>query len=80
VQEECCIFHVPSVTVRDTTERLETLDCGSNILSGVQPDNVLRCIDIVCSRDHKWQVPPEYLVQTVSTTVSRLLLSEKPYL
>ena len=80
VQEECCIFHVPSVTVRDTTERLETLDCGSNILSGVQPDNVLRCIDLVCSRDHKWQVPPEYLAQTVSSTVSRLLLGEKPYL
>lgn len=80
VQEECCIFHVPSVTIRDTTERQETLDCGSNILSGVQPDNVLRCIDIACSKDGRWKVPAEYLVQTVSGTVSRLILGETPFL
>ena len=80
VQEECCIFHVPTVTIRDTTERPETLDCGSNILSGVEPENISRCIDIVCSRSKAWQVPVEYLVQTVSSTVTRLLLGERPYL
>src|SRR5205814_451087 len=30
VQEECCIFGVPNVTVRDVTERPETLEAGSN--------------------------------------------------
>ena len=35
VQEECCIFGVPTVTMRDTTERPETVECGSNVLSGV---------------------------------------------
>ncbi len=39
VQEECCIFKVPAVTLRDVTERPETLDCGSNILSGADPEN-----------------------------------------
>ena len=36
VQEECSIFIVPNVTLRDVTERPETIDCGSNILSGAE--------------------------------------------
>ena len=35
VQEECCIFGVPTVTMRDVTERPETIECGSNLLAGV---------------------------------------------
>ncbi|HSK70141.1 MAG TPA: UDP-N-acetylglucosamine 2-epimerase (non-hydrolyzing), partial [Pyrinomonadaceae bacterium] len=30
VQEECAIFGTPNVTVRDVTERPETIECGSN--------------------------------------------------
>ena len=40
VQEECCIMGVPAVTVRDTTERPETVECGSNVLSGTEPDAI----------------------------------------
>lgn len=80
VQEECCIFHVPAVTIRDTTERPETLECGSNILSGVDPDNIERCINVACSKNRIWEVPQEYLAQNVSGTVSRVLLGEKPFL
>ena len=36
VQEECTIFQVPGVTIRDTTERPETLERGCNILSGTE--------------------------------------------
>ena len=35
VQEECAIFRVPSVTLRDVTERPETIEAGSNMLAGV---------------------------------------------
>jgi UDP-N-acetylglucosamine 2-epimerase (non-hydrolysing) len=34
VQEETCILGVPCVTLRDNTERLETLAVGSNVLAG----------------------------------------------
>jgi len=32
------------VTVRDVTERPETVECGSNMLAGVEPATVLRCV------------------------------------
>jgi UDP-N-acetylglucosamine 2-epimerase (non-hydrolysing) len=37
VQEETCILGVPCITLRDNTERPETLDVGSNILAGTDP-------------------------------------------
>ncbi len=46
VQEECCLLGVPTVTLRDTTERPETIDCGSNVLSGVEPDGILRALEL----------------------------------
>ena len=66
VQEECCIFHVPNVTIRDVTERPETLECGSNILSGADHDTILKCVQIVTAQSPKWVVPSEYLRQDVA--------------
>jgi UDP-N-acetylglucosamine 2-epimerase (non-hydrolysing) len=74
VQEECCLFHVPNVTIRDVTERPETVDCGSNILSGADHDTILRCVKIVTSQPQIWVVPPEYLNENVSTTVVKIIL------
>ncbi|MFX1288282.1 MAG: non-hydrolyzing UDP-N-acetylglucosamine 2-epimerase, partial [Promethearchaeota archaeon] len=51
VQEECCIFRIPAVTIRDTTERPETVECGSNIISGVNKDNILNCTKIMLAGD-----------------------------
>jgi UDP-N-acetylglucosamine 2-epimerase (non-hydrolysing) len=74
VQEECSIFKVASVTIRDVTERPETLECGSNMLSGVEPDVILRCVKSVLSQKSTWTAPPEYLVEGVSNTVVKILL------
>jgi UDP-N-acetylglucosamine 2-epimerase (non-hydrolysing) len=41
VQEETCILKVPCVTLRDNTERPETLDVGSNILAGTNAEMIL---------------------------------------
>jgi UDP-N-acetylglucosamine 2-epimerase (non-hydrolysing) len=73
VQEECCIFRVPTVTIRDVTERPETIECGSNILSGAVPDSVKTCVEVVLARDPHWTAPAEYLVENVSDTVVKIM-------
>lgn len=75
VQEECCIFHIANVTIRDVTERPETIECGSNMLSGTDPDTILQCVRIVLERKREWMVPHEYLVENVSDTVIKIVLS-----
>lgn len=74
VQEECSIFGVPSVTIRDTTERPETLEYGSNILSGTETDSVLRSVKVVLAKTGCFATPPEYLRENVSNTVRQLVL------
>jgi UDP-N-acetylglucosamine 2-epimerase (non-hydrolysing) len=73
VQEECCLFHVPNVTLRDVTERPETLECGSNILSGADRDSIERCVQCVLSEEPVWDPPFEYLNENVSATVAKIV-------
>jgi UDP-N-acetylglucosamine 2-epimerase (non-hydrolysing) len=75
VQEECCIFRVPNVTVRDVTERPETVEAGSNILSGGTAEGMLRGVRAALQTSTDWTVPAEYLEPQVSRTVAKLLLS-----
>jgi UDP-N-acetylglucosamine 2-epimerase (non-hydrolysing) len=74
VQEECCIFRVPNVTLRDVTERPETIECGSNMLSGCEPEIILRCLETVLCTPPIWQPPKEYLATDVSSTIVKVLL------
>lgn len=73
VQEECCIFHVPNVTIRDVTERPETIECGSNVLSGADLDTILRCVRMVLTGPKTWVVPSEYLNLQVSSTIANIV-------
>jgi UDP-N-acetylglucosamine 2-epimerase (non-hydrolysing) len=77
VQEECCIFRIANVTIRDVTERPETIECGSNMLSGIDPEMILRCVRAVVSQQCEWTVPTEYLVQHVSNTVVKIVLGRE---
>ena len=40
VQEEACILGVPCVTLRDNTERPETIEAGANMLAGAEPQRI----------------------------------------
>ena len=77
VQEEACILRVPNVTLRDVTERPETIECGSNVLAGCNPDTILPLVKLVTSRTPAWPIPPEYLASDVASTVARILLSHQ---
>jgi UDP-N-acetylglucosamine 2-epimerase (non-hydrolysing) len=74
VQEECAIFRVPNVTIRDVTERPETIECGSNILSGADPDSILRAVELAVAEPSDWTPPREYGAQNVAQVVSKILL------
>jgi len=74
VQEECCIFGVPTVTMRDVTERPETIECGSNLLAGVNAERILPAIDLAVRSRGTWTPPAEYLADNVSDVVARIVL------
>lgn len=74
VQEECALFGVPNVTIRDVTERPETLECGSNILSGPEPERVALCVKAAVKSRGNWTAPAEYLVPNVTSVVVKIVL------
>lgn len=74
VQEECAIFGVPNVTIRDVTERPETLECGSNMLSGAGVDSVMTCVRTVLAGAYDWEAPKEYINGQVSEVVTKIVL------
>jgi UDP-N-acetylglucosamine 2-epimerase (non-hydrolysing) len=57
VQEEACILGVPCVTLRDNTERPETVEVGSNILVGTDPDKILEASKINLEHKKNWTNP-----------------------
>ena len=57
VQEETCILRVPCVTLRDNTERPETVEVGSNMLAGTNPGSILRASRTMISKERAWSNP-----------------------
>jgi len=57
IQEETCILKVPCVTLRDNTERPETLDVGSNILAGSNPHEIVEKTQMMLNRSNNWKNP-----------------------
>jgi len=50
VQEETCILGTPCVTLRDNTERPETLEVGSNVLAGCDPERIVSSAKMIIGR------------------------------
>ena len=57
IQEESCTLKVPCVTIRDNTERPETLSIGSNILAGVNPNSILEKSKLMFNKERIWDNP-----------------------
>ena len=74
VQEECCIFNVPTVTMRDSTERPETVECGSNVVSGLDAAGICKCAEIMLKTGTGWEYPKGYVDKDVSDKVMKLIL------
>ena len=57
VQEETCILGVPCVTLRENTERPETVDVGANMLAGVSAIEMLKGTTQMLSKRDGWKNP-----------------------
>ena len=57
VQEEACILKVPCVTLRDNTERPETVDVGGNVLAGCGPKVIFDNMGLMVNKDRDWDNP-----------------------
>ncbi|MEF8801948.1 non-hydrolyzing UDP-N-acetylglucosamine 2-epimerase [Natronomonas sp.] len=57
VQEEACILGVPCVTMRDSTERPETIDVGANTLCRPDADTIVRGVAEMTNADTEWENP-----------------------
>lgn len=57
IQEETCILGIPCVTLRDNTERPETVDVGSNVIAGTFPDDIVDSAVKMMNNREKWKNP-----------------------
>ena len=57
VQEEACILGIPCVTLRENTERPETLEVGANVLAGTDPERIVSCVASMVKVNKQWDNP-----------------------
>jgi UDP-N-acetylglucosamine 2-epimerase (non-hydrolysing) len=74
VQEECAILHVPNVTIRDVTERPETVEVGSNVVTGAEPADIVAAVRLARGLGTDWIAPDEYLVARASVAIAKIVL------
>jgi UDP-N-acetylglucosamine 2-epimerase (non-hydrolysing) len=73
VQEEMCLFQRPTITIRATTERPETVMCGSNIVTGLDTADIVAGYQQALTLG-PWTVPEEYTRANVSDVVVNIIL------
>jgi len=57
IQEESCILRVPCITLRENTERPETVKVGGNYIAGIKSRNIIKAIDTMLSVKKTWINP-----------------------
>jgi UDP-N-acetylglucosamine 2-epimerase (non-hydrolysing) len=57
VQEEACILQVPCITIRENTERPETVTVGANRLVGLSVEQFKHAVEYHTSHSAQWENP-----------------------
>lgn len=76
IAEESSILNFPAITVRNAIERPEAIDVGSILMTGVDKDSILNCLDIVKAPN---SIPRDYDIDNCSERVLRVILGFTPY-
>jgi UDP-N-acetylglucosamine 2-epimerase (non-hydrolysing) len=57
LQEEACSLRVPCVTLRDNTERPESVHVGANVLAGAEPARIVDAARTMVAKPRDWTNP-----------------------
>ncbi len=77
ISEESSLLGFPAVTIRTAMERPEALDTGSIILTGIEPDAIVRAVGVVTdahARNMKAPIPEDYQIRNTSQRVLNLIV------
>jgi UDP-N-acetylglucosamine 2-epimerase (non-hydrolysing) len=57
LQEEACILGIPCITLRENTERPETVRVGANRVAGIRPESVMVAVEAALTESRSWPNP-----------------------
>ncbi|MAF59729.1 UDP-N-acetylglucosamine 2-epimerase (non-hydrolyzing) [bacterium] len=77
IHEDSSILDFPAIAIRKSTEKAESIESGHSVISGLDPDSVLRNV-VIATEDHfdpkKSPMPFEYQPVNVSSKVVRIVV------
>ncbi len=77
IHEDSSMLHFPAVAIRKSTEKAESIDAGHTIISGLDPESVLRNV-VIATEDAVNQeiapIPEAYAQRNVSSKVLRIVV------
>lgn len=77
IAEESSILKFPAITIRNAHERAEATDVGSILMTGVNKESILNCLDII---EAPTTIPADYDVDNCSDRVLKVILGYTPYI
>jgi UDP-N-acetylglucosamine 2-epimerase (non-hydrolysing) len=78
IHEDASILNFPAIAIRKSTEKRESLEAGHVVITGLEPDDVLRSVDFLLNdkiKINELPMPSDYNVDNVSSKVVNIILS-----
>jgi UDP-N-acetylglucosamine 2-epimerase (non-hydrolysing) len=76
IQEETTILGVPCITLRDSTERPVTLEDGTNVLVGSDPEKIITEFDQIYCNGQKLNRSPRYWDGNAAKRIIKVLVDD----
>ena len=74
IHEDSSILKFPAIAIRKSTEKAESIDAGHCMITGLEPDSVLRAVKLVTEDINDSPMPTDYAPLNVSSKVVRIIL------
>ena len=77
IHEDSSILDFPAIAIRRSTEKAESIDAGHCVITGLEPESVLRSVDLVTTDrvdQRRSPMPEAYAPLDVSGKVARIVL------